>query len=63
MESCLPKDELVVWKRSRNKTDADVQDERTFINLMNFLKIEVMTEERVVLAPTGFVAHYNKKDI
>ncbi|GFU97563.1 uncharacterized protein TNCV_4508821 [Trichonephila clavipes] len=63
VESCLPEEVLVAWKRSRNH-QTESEGSRSLEQLMNFLRQEVKGEEMVLSARTGLTLHQNprKKD-
>ena len=60
IESCLPQDLLRAWQRSRGSVGEDLEatNESTLKgrldNLLNFLKNEVESEQRISLAAEGF---------
>ncbi|KAI5753166.1 hypothetical protein M8J77_024212 [Diaphorina citri] len=54
VSSCLPPDLLQVWERSRNST-VDTQTSKDSIqSLMDFLRAEVESEQRLTMAKEGF---------
>ena len=61
VESCLPEELLKIWERSTCFNDDDSSKVR-LDQLMNFLRKEVESEERVALAISGFGDKFRRKE-
>ncbi|GFY50711.1 DUF1758 domain-containing protein [Trichonephila inaurata madagascariensis] len=61
VESCLPKDILLAFERSKNFKEDAPDKGRTLKLLMNFLKQEVKNDEMVQLSRNNFSAPINQK--
>ncbi|GFS55684.1 DUF1758 domain-containing protein [Trichonephila clavipes] len=57
VESCLPEETLLAWERSRYYEST--QKTRSLEHLMNFLRKEVLGDEMMQLARTGFGPQHN----